>query len=70
MVSTSRCGRENPGSNPGHGKVGLCTCTQTKAQNRTKQTTAVHNFVMALFLFNNIVFCIYNNIFEYIKNTK
>ena len=21
VVSTSRCGRENPGSNPGHGRV-------------------------------------------------
>ena len=21
VVSTSRCGRDNPGSNPGHGKV-------------------------------------------------
>ena len=21
MVSTSRCGRDNPGSNPGHGKI-------------------------------------------------
>lgn len=24
VVSTSRCGRDNPGSNPGHGRVCLC----------------------------------------------
>ena len=24
MVRTSRCGRDNPGSNPGHGKLFFC----------------------------------------------
>ena len=49
VVSTSRCGRENPGSNPGHGKVSLCKS----------------NFVMAYFLIKytyiiNIILLIFN----------
>ena len=29
VVSTLRCGRNNPGSNPGHGKDDMCACMQS-----------------------------------------
>ena len=42
VVSTSRCGRDNPGSNPGHGKV--CECRRHGTAER---------FLFKAFFFSN-----------------